>query len=504
MAAALATAQSSPFPESSSAPMRPIRLAVGRTWALALAWSTASALAAAGTPAASPCQDRLAAPPAGNASVPPARLAGMRYTCTGLASGQHVLVAEAGQQHLQTVLLVHGLGNNAHRDWGATIEPLAQRFHVVALDLPGFGASQAPAGVHSFEQLGHTLAEVLDRHAPGRRVHVVGHSLGGAASLHFAHRHADRVERLVLVDAAGILHKSVFAQHLTRPAPPAFGIEPVDRFLAAAGDRVNALHRGMFGMLDDRFDFSRWLVETPRVRQALLGGHTQVDAALGLVEHDFTQAIRELRAPTTVIWGRDDPVAPLRTGVLLAARLPDARWQVIDGAQHVPMTQQPLRFNSVLMSALAEPPAPRFDPEVPQGEMGKVACRNAAGNRYSGVYESLTLENCHGVRIENARIGRLVMVGSSATLEHSVIDAADGVALDAQRSRVMATAVRLKGRIALRAAASHLDFAGTTVSASEKTIEMPSPSRVYFSVSDVEGAGRLTDAHRIWPVPAAD
>lgn len=482
--------------------MRLTRPALGRSLALVFAWATASGLAAA-TPVESPCQDRLATP-AGNAPVPPARLAGLRYSCTELPGGQHVLVAEAGQQQAQTVLLVHGLGNNAHRDWRATLEPLAQRFHVIALDLPGFGASPAPAGVHSFEQLGQTLAAVLDLRAPGRRVHVVGHSLGGAASLHFAHRHADRVDRLVLVDAAGILHKSVFAQHLTRPAAPAFGFEPVDRFLAAAGDRVNALHRGLFGMLDDRFDFSRWLVDTPRVRQALLGGHTQVDAALGLVEHDFTQAIRELRAPTTVIWGRDDPVAPPRTGALLAARLPDARWQVIDGAQHVPMTEQPQRFNRLLMSALAEPLAPRFEAEVPPGEQGQVACRNASGRRYSGVYESLTLENCHGVRIEHARIGRLVMVGSSATLEHSVIDAADGVALDAQRSRIMATAVRLKGRIGLRAAASHLDFAGATVSASERSIDMPTPSRVYFSVSEVESAGRPADAHRIWPVPAAD
>ena len=485
--------------------MRPLRLPAGRNWALALTLSAASALtAAAGTPSPeSPCQDRLA-PPAGTAPALPARLPGMRYTCAELSGGQHVLVAEAGLQHTQTVLLVHGLGNNAHRDWRATIEPLALRFHVIAPDLPGFGASQAPAGVHSFEQLGHTLAEVLDRHAPGRRVHVVGHSLGGAASLHFAHRHADRVERLVLVDAAGILHKSVFAQHLTRPAAPAFGIEPVDRFLAAAGDRVNALHRGLFGMLDDRFDFSRWLVETPRVRQALLGGHTQVDAALGLVEHDFTRAIRELRAPTTVIWGRDDPVAPLRTGALLAARLPDARWHVIDGAQHVPMIEQPQQFNSLLTSALADPPAPRFAADVPSGDQGRASCRNTAGMRYSGVYESLSLDNCHGVLIENARIGRLVMVGSSATLKHAVIDSPDGVALDAQRSRIMATAVRLRGRIALRAAASHLDFAGTSISASERSIEMPAPSRLYFSVSEIESAGGPTDVHRIWPVPAAD
>lgn len=473
--------------------------------ALGLALSAALAFAAdTGTPPESPCQDRLAPPTTGAAPALPTRLPGVRYTCAPLSGGQHVLVAEAGMEHAQTVLLVHGLGNNAHRDWRTTIAPLAQRFHVIALDLPGFGASQAPAGVHSFDQVAQTLVEVLDRHAAGRRVHVVGHSLGGAASLHFAHRHADRVERLVLVDAAGILHKSVFAQHLTRPGAPAFGLEPVDRFLAVAGERVRALHRGAFGMLDDRFDFSRWLVETPSVRHALLGRHTQVDAALGLVEHDFTRAIRELRVPTTVIWGRDDPVAPLRTGEMLAARLPDARWRVIDGAQHVPMNEQPAVFNTLLLSALAEPLTPRFTPVEPEDERGRVVCRNTAGMRYSGVYESLTLENCSGVRIENARIGRLVMVGSSATLEHSVIDAVDGVALDVQRSRIMATAVRLKGRVALRAAASHLDFAGTSLAASEKSIEMPSPSRLYFSVSEVESAGRAADAHCIWPVvPAA-
>jgi pimeloyl-ACP methyl ester carboxylesterase len=450
------------------------------------------------------CRDRLI-PPAQSTSPAPARLPGLQYSCTPLRDGQHVLVGQAGVEHEDSVLLVHGLGNNAHRDWRATIAPLASRFHVVAVDLPGFGASQAPLGNYSFDALGETLAEVLERHAPGRRVHVVGHSLGGAASLHFAHRHPGRVERLVLVDAAGILHKSVFAQHLTRlQAPPTLGVEPVDRLLGSMGARVDALHRSVFNLVDDQFDFSRWLVETPSVRNALLGRYTQVDAALGLVEHDFTAAIREVHAPTTVIWGRDDPVAPLRTGELLAARMPDAQLHVIDGAQHVPMNEQRELFNSLLLQALTEAPARQAPAQTePRAASGKVVCSGRTGARYSGAYESLVLENCHKVRIENASLGQLVLVRSSATVVNSVIDTPDGVALDARSSRLMATAVRISGRIALRAAASHLDLAGVSLHGSQRGIEMPTPSRIYFSVSDVTSAGRTKDAHYTWPVRPA-
>src|SRR5688572_11147517 len=91
------------------------------------------------------------------------RLDELEYECLRLRSGRHVLIGRAGEIDRPTMLLVHGLGNAAHRDWRKVIPALAGSYRVVVLDLPGFGASEAALQGYSFDNLAATLAEVLDR-----------------------------------------------------------------------------------------------------------------------------------------------------------------------------------------------------------------------------------------------------------------------------------------------------------------------------------------------------
>lgn len=428
-----------------------------------------------------------------------ARLPGLQYSCLALADGQQLFIGRAGAAGQPTVLLVHGLGHNAHRDWADAVDTLATRFQVLTVDLPGFGGSPQAQRPLVFATLGDQLAELLQAVAPGQRVHVVGHSLGAAVSLQLAHRHAAQVERLVLVDAAGILLKPVFVQAIASVRAPRSGFAPLDRLLGFLGDRVNSLGSLLLLGNDDRYDVTPWLMRNPDVRQALLGGMVQADAALSLVEHDFSAAIRETRAPTTVLWGSDDGIAPLRTGRLLAARLPQARLQIIEGAGHTPMQEQPAAFRQLLLAALDGPaplaaPAPALQPS-----QGDVVCRNSDGAVYSGRFDSLTLERCGDVRIVQAQIGRLQLNASSAALSDSVVDSAD-VALSARDSELTATGVLLRGRVAIRAENSFFDLAGTSLRAREQVVELQSrPSRLFLSVSDWQGSDRSGDAHFIWP-----
>jgi pimeloyl-ACP methyl ester carboxylesterase len=466
-------------------------------------WCTGAAAQPEDT-AAPPCAAHSAA---AASAAQASRLPELRYRCLRLPSGQHLWVGQAGGAQQPAVLLVHGLGHNAHLDWSRSVGLLlGEGWQVLTLDLPGFGASPPPLQAHSFATLSALLAEVLDRLLPGQRVQVVGHSLGAALSLHFAHQHANRVERLVLVDAAGILLKPVFAQNIASLPRRQIGFAPLDLVLGIAQERVNGLSRWLFLGPDDRFDFLPWLMRNPEVRQALLGGMTQLDAALNLVEHDFSAAIRETRAPTTVIWGRDDRVAPLRTGTLLAARLPDARLHIVEGAGHTPMLEQPAVFNKLLLQALAAPWRAKPADEPAVASQGHVVCRNTDGVRYSGRFDSITLQSCGSVRIDNAQLQQLRVLHSDVVIENSVIDS-PGIALQAQRSEVMATAVRLRGRVAIRTDNSFFDLAGVSLVALEQAVDMatdvPSskPSRLFFSVSDWLGSDYRGDAHFIWPRP---
>ncbi|MBK6850485.1 MAG: alpha/beta hydrolase [Burkholderiales bacterium] len=470
--------------------------------------------------AASPCGAVLLRADDGRPARPPVRLPGLTYTCVPLADGQTLAVGRVGPAHAladtPVVLLVHGLGQNAHTDWAATALDLARDHQVLAVDLPGFGASPPSRRALAFAALADQLAELITRLAPGRRVQVVGHSLGGALSLALAHRHPGLVDRLVMVDAAGILLKPVFMQHIVAQKAPATGFA-LDGLIGTVVGKLHGLSSLLFLGRDDRYDFTPWLMRNPDVRRALLGGMVQLDSALGLVEHDFSAAIRATTAPTTLIWGDADRIAPLRTGQLLAARLPRARLQVLPGAGHTPMADQPGEFALLLREALVGPlPAPRASADaaalVLAPSQGHGLCQGTDGARYTGRYDSLTLRRCGRVHIHAAHIGRLVLDNSTVSISDSVIDASDatvatgvpadavGVAIDARDSELSATAVQLRGRIGIRSSNSWFDLAGVSLRATGPGITLPADrTRIFWSVSDWQASDYNGDAHFIWP-----
>src|SRR5262245_58802404 len=81
----------------------------------------------------------------------------LAYQCLHLKSGAAVWVAEAGNKASPAVLLVHGMGNNAHRDWQLTLPALLPGHRVIALDLPRFGASRRLPNGYSFPALAQVL-----------------------------------------------------------------------------------------------------------------------------------------------------------------------------------------------------------------------------------------------------------------------------------------------------------------------------------------------------------
>ena len=102
------------------------------------------------------------------------------------------------------LVLVHGLGSSATQDWGRLIAPLARRFHVYAPDLPGFGQSERPADAdYSIPMQVEALRAFMEALSV-RRARVAGISMGGWIVSRLAGAHPEMVERLVVVDAAGM------------------------------------------------------------------------------------------------------------------------------------------------------------------------------------------------------------------------------------------------------------------------------------------------------------
>ena len=359
-----------------------------------------------------------------------------------------LMLYRAGVRGAEAVVLVHGLGPNGARDWSDVVPALARQHDVFALDLPGFGQSDKGNELYSPDNYAQVLEKVI---APrvGKPFTLVGHSMGGAVALNYAGTQPQRVKRLVLVDMAGVLQGPVYAESLAKHGlgeVTGMGGAPwLDDLVGRMIDRVENMPLSREAVL-----------RTPALRLKLLRGDPNLIAAFALGEHDFSNAIRAVRAPTLLIWGSEDKVAPLRTAQLARALIPGARLELIANAGHTPQSDDPERFNALLLEHLrdAQPPpvaTPKTGPLAQRVEK----CDGKSGARFNGDFQKLTLIQCAGVQVHNARIGELRVLESDVALVNTEVRQS----LYALRSRVELTAGVVSGPIQL--AETELDAAGT-------------------------------------------
>jgi pimeloyl-ACP methyl ester carboxylesterase len=224
------------------------------------------------------------------------------------------------------LVLVHGLGADV-RTWRFVIPALSSNFHVYAIDLLGFGRSDKPQIPYRIGTLVESLTGFLD--AVGvERTSIVGNSLGGWVATMFATAHPDRLAKLVLVDSAG------------------YGEEPaqmVRDYLSQFDPSTVAAAERLLGSMNPE---DQRLVEAAAVayfarRLSRDDGHAVAALVESIMrgEDALGPEVKLIRAPTLVIWGRNDPIIPLRVGQTLAKDIPNARAIVIDACGHRPQTE---------------------------------------------------------------------------------------------------------------------------------------------------------------------
>jgi pimeloyl-ACP methyl ester carboxylesterase len=410
--------------------------------------------------------------------------------------GGRVALYQAGprgaQEGIEAVVLVHGLGKNAAKDWAKVIPALAAHYTVFALDLPGFGQSDKGNHLYSPDNFARVLEAVLEKRVQ-RPFALVGHSMGGAVALAYVGAHPRRVSRLILVDAAGVLHRSVYAEFLGRVAAQrAMGMDSPWFESVVRAIQLRAENWPIRGEL---------ALERAGVRQRLLRGDPNAISAFAMVEHDFSQVLRGISAPTLILWGAEDTIAPVRTGQALAASIPGARLIVLAGAGHAPQVQMPDRFNPIVLQELAGlPTASPYALQKRSIRTGRVGrCEGKRDEQFSGDYDRLILDNCRDAQISDARIGYLRSEHSTARIVNSHIR--DGV--DAKNSRLEFTGGVVSGSLVIDA--TSVDAAGTRFenphAIATNSGEVMAILR--FSVSEVSLAGNaprtLHDIFRLAP-----
>ena len=389
--------------------------------------------------------------------------------------GGQVVVYEAGRGHARSVLLVHGIGPGGARDWRQTVGWLQQSFHVVALDLPGFGASSKANALYSPGNYAAVLKHVADRFV-GRPFILVGHSMGAVVSLRYAAVYGQDVAQLVLLDAPGILHRYAVASD----------------YLAQLG--LGFARRLLVPLERMRFE-PEAILASAALRESWLGGDPAAIAGLAVASEDLSGELGAVRAETLVLWGGRDQLVPLRTGKVLAARLPHARLQVIEQAGHTPMLEAPAAFRAALAPFL-ERGLKGVSPvrRLPPLRQGSALCRSERDRVYEGDYDVLAIEGCTQVTIRNARVRELRVSDSSVTIEDSHVGGST-TGLYVSNSAVIATSVRFEGEIAITALASRLDLADVELVGSRAALTAPVRSHVVFSFGRVHSPNVRGDLH---------
>jgi hypothetical protein len=293
------------------------------------------------------------------------------------------------------------------------------------------------------------------------------------------------VAKLVLVDAAGILHRTAFTKHAAAVPIAVEGMpESLKEPVARLRDLGNIIVERLFGMPGDP---TRVLRESEPLWGLALRDRANVNAALALVDEDFSAAVHTLAQPVQIIWGETDGIAPLRTGELLARRLPNAQLATLPGIGHIPMAQATNDFLALLTTAINEAPAPRRAVPPADAPLPDLECKGLVDQRYSGRYREVRIDGCSAVRLTDLVAERIV-VRDSIVQMLGVQVRSDDIALDITNSELIATASDFSGRLAIRTDASRLDLAGVRLEAAGFALQALRRSRLVVSVSEIRDA----------------
>jgi pimeloyl-ACP methyl ester carboxylesterase len=254
-----------------------------------------------------------------------------------LPSAERVVVDGRGQLRVidrnpdgkEVVLLVHGYGGSS-ASYRPIIDRLAERYRVIAVDLPGFGRSDKRTGDYSPMGMADVLARVLD--AKGiARAHVVGHSWGSSVVLAFALRYPTRLDRLVVASSF------VFDDQLLPLFRWARASRGLGKLLYAMVYREAMGERLYLNFADPALVTEEVVDEVRRGLRSPGAVAAAAEAAHRMNLDQLQRDYRHVAAPTLVLWGREDRVALVAYGERLARMLPRARLVVLPQCGHIPM-----------------------------------------------------------------------------------------------------------------------------------------------------------------------
>lgn len=244
----------------------------------------------------------------------------VRYTVGGCPQGSWIV-------------LLHGWGCSA-----ATLDSISRivesTHRVLAIDFPGHGGSDEPLSVWGVEEYTQAVCDIMEYEGISRPV-MLGHSFGGRVCIFFTSLYPENVDKLVLVDAAGIKPHRTLRYYFK-----VYSFKAMKRivrllFSKEKAERIIIARRAKAGSAD--------YASASPIMRAILSK---------VVNQDLKKQIQKIKAPTLLIWGENDTATPLSDARYMERHIPDSGLVSFPGCGHYSFLDNPVQFAAVLRSFL--------------------------------------------------------------------------------------------------------------------------------------------------------
>ena len=260
--------------------------------------------------------------------------------------GARIHYQEFGEQTNATIVLIHGYTASLYV-WKTSAPLLADAgFHVIAVDLLGFGYSEKPAAFdYSIQSQARMVSRFMDRLGIGKAT-IAGSSYGGAVAATIALDYPERVEKLVLVDA--VINDEVKSHPILRLAAIRGIGEVITPFLSDSKLFLryrmhNTLAKANHHLITkDRINSIRRPLKAADGHRSVLA--TSRNWSANRIEKDA----HLINLPTLIIWGEEDSVVSIRNGYKLQDAVLNSRFVILKDCGHVPQVEKSEIFTELV------------------------------------------------------------------------------------------------------------------------------------------------------------
>ena len=254
--------------------------------------------------------------------------------------GAKINYVETGDATKPTVIFLHGLGGSV-ANWQTNTAAFAQNYHVIAIDQVGFGKSDKP----NLKYRVGTFVDFLDKFMAELKIEkasLVGNSMGGWVAAIMAIKYPNRVEKIVLADAAGIV-------------PANFTTEQVYQLNNSTRDEIRANMKRIFA--NPLLQNNEALVDqfmTARVMANDGGTINSIIESIKRKEDFLNDRLGEIKKPTLIIWGKQDGLLPIADATTFNKGIVGSELVLFDQCGHVPQFEKAADFNKAVFDFLSK------------------------------------------------------------------------------------------------------------------------------------------------------